>query len=170
MQPDRKFARPSVAWGVLYSQEHRRIVRRVVLEFLKDEGINTSEIIDIELPTSVEVMKERLNFLRKLGLDNDDINSYPLILGCSVRKNIVPVLKYLNKLGMARHFVPAFLRKYLIIVHASVVIDIRPVIYFLQGLDIDPVVIPNVLLRYPDLLAFRQEGTMSTLVAYLVVA
>lgn len=134
------------------------------------EGINSSEIIDIELPTSVEVMKERLNFLRKLGLDNDDINSYPLMLGCGVRKNIVPVLKYLNKLGMARHIVPAFLRKYPMILHASVVIDIRPVICFLQGLDIDPVVIPTLLLRYPDLLAFRQEGTMSTSVAYLVVA
>lgn len=168
MEPERKVTRPSVTWGVLLTQENRRIAQETVLEYLKGEGINTSELAEIELPTAVEVMKQRLGFLRKLGLNNDDINYYPLMLGCSVQKNMVPVLKYLNKIGLARQYVPMLLRKYPNILHASVVIDILPVIYFLQGLDIDPAHIPNVLLRYPDLFAFKQEGTMSTSVAYLV--
>lgn len=168
MEAEPKVTRPSITWGILLTQEHRRTTREIVIEYLNSEGINTSELMCIELPTSVDVMQTRLGFLRKLGLDNDSINNYPLVLGCSVQKNMVPVLKYLKKIGILQHCVAGLLRKYPMILHASVVIDILPVIYFLRGLDIDSMDIPTVLTRYPDVLGFKTEGTMSTSVAYLV--
>ncbi|KAH7365565.1 hypothetical protein KP509_18G035200 [Ceratopteris richardii] len=167
MEAEPKFRRPSVTWGILLSKEHREAAREVI-KYLETEGIDTNMLKQIELPTAVEVMQTRLGFLRKIGLDNEAINNYPLVLGCSVYKNMVPVLKYLKKLGFPQHWVSILVRKYPMILHASVVIDILPVIYFLRGLDIDLVDIPRVLTRYPDLLGFKTEGTMSTSVAYLV--
>ncbi|KAM1256049.1 hypothetical protein COP1_030325 [Malus domestica] len=47
-------------------------------------------------------MRERVEFLQKLGLSVDDITEYPLMLGCSVRKYVIPVLAYLEKIGIPR--------------------------------------------------------------------
>ena len=63
-------------------------------------GIDTNNIERITLPTTVDVMKERVEFLQKLGLSIEDINEYPLMLGCSVKRNMVPILDYLEKLGV----------------------------------------------------------------------
>jgi mTERF domain-containing protein, mitochondrial len=43
-----------------------------------------------------------------------------------------------------------------------------PVVKYLQGMDIKPADIPHVLERYPEVLGYKLEGTMSTSVAYLV--
>lgn len=43
-----------------------------------------------------------------------------------------------------------------------------PVVRYLQGMDIKPVDIPRVLERYPEVLGYKLEGTMSTSVAFLV--
>lgn len=168
MAAEPKFKRPSITWGILLTSDLRRKARDTVIKYLDSEGINTSELTRIELPTTVEVMQTRLGFLRKIGLDNDAINSYPLVLGCSVQKNMVPVLKYLKKIGITDRFLISLLRKYPMILHVSVVIDILPVYYFLRGLDIAALDIPSVLTRYPDVLGFKTDGTMSTSVAYLV--
>ncbi|KAJ7965218.1 Mitochondrial transcription termination factor family protein [Quillaja saponaria] len=61
-----------------------------------------------------------------------------------------------------------FLRRYPQVLHASVVVDLTPVVKYLQGMDIKPVDVPRVLERYPEVLGFKLEGTMSTSVAYLV--
>eukprot|EP00249_Psilotum_nudum_P021321 c28065_g1_i2 orf=103-2241(-) len=161
-------SRPSVTWGVIQSTDERLRTREKVFELLRDEGINTSELLEIELPSTVEVVKERLNFLRKLGLDNKDINNYPLMIGCSVRKNMIPVLDYLEKLGIERRFFPQFVKRYPMVLHSSVVIDLKPAIDYIKGLDIEKKDIPRVLLRFPDVLGFKLEGTISTSVAYLV--
>ncbi|MCO5554132.1 hypothetical protein L7F22_007658 [Adiantum nelumboides] len=168
MAADQKVERPSITWGILLTKDIRQEARQNVLKYLETEGIETAELARIELPSKVDVMQTRLGFLRKIGLDNDAINNYPLILGCSVQKNMVPVLKYLKKLGFPQAWVSMVLKKYPMILHASVVIDILPVIYFLRGLDIDADDLPRVILRYPDVLGFKTEGTMSTSVAYLV--
>jgi mTERF domain-containing protein, mitochondrial len=52
--------------------------------------------------------------------------------------------------------------------HASVVVELVPVIKFLRGLDVERSDIPYVLQKYPELLGFKPEGTMSTSVGYLV--
>ncbi|CAA6663498.1 unnamed protein product [Spirodela intermedia] len=114
------------------------------------------ELDGLELPVTVEVMRERVDFLHSLGLTVADINNYPLVLGCSVKKNMVPVLDYLGKIGVRRSTFTDFLRRYPQVLHASVVIDLAPV-------DV-----PRVLEKYPELLGFKLEGTMSTSVAYLV--
>ncbi|CAA6675547.1 unnamed protein product [Spirodela intermedia] len=62
-------------------------------------------------------MRERIEFLQKLGLSIDDMNEYPLMLGCSVRKNIV--------------------------LHASVVVELAPVVRFLRGLDVERQDVPS---------------------------
>ncbi|KZV16069.1 hypothetical protein F511_26198 [Dorcoceras hygrometricum] len=153
----------------LLQMKNERIVNRAnVYEFLRVIGIIPDELDGLELPVSVEVMKERVNFLQNLGLSIEDINNYPLVLGCSVKKNMVPVLDYLGKLGVRKSTFTDFLRRYPQVLHASVVVDLAPVVKYLQGMDIKPNDIPRVLERYPEVLGFKLEGTMSTSVAYLV--
>lgn len=158
------YSRPS-----LLEMKNEKIANRArVYEFLRGIGIVPDELDGLELPVTVEVMKERVDFLHKLGLTIQDINNYPLILGCSVKKNMVPVLDYLGKLGVRKSTFTEFLRRYPQVLHASVVVDLAPVVKYLQGLDIKPNDIPRVLERYPEVLGFKLEGTMSTSVAYLV--
>eukprot|EP00250_Pteridium_aquilinum_P007542 c17231_g1_i1 orf=99-2192(+) len=156
---------PSVTWGII---PHPPESSRKVLDFLESEGIDTTELHDVELPTSVEVMQERLDFLKKLGLSLEAINNYPLMVTCSIKKNLVPVLDYLEQLGLRSRDLPAFLEKYPVVLHSSVVIDLMPVVEYLLGLDIQRKDISRVIARFPDVLGYRLEGTMSTSVAYLV--
>ena len=92
-----------------------------------------------------------------LGLGPDDLAAYPLALGCSVRKNMVPVLDYLGKIGVRRDELPHLLHRYPQVLHASIVVDLAPVIEYLKWMEVKPGDVPRVL-----------EGTMSTSVAYLV--
>ncbi|KAG2330812.1 hypothetical protein Bca52824_001992 [Brassica carinata] len=158
------YTRPSL----LEMNKEKAANRARVYEFLRGVGIVPDELDGLELPVTADVMKERVDFLRKLGLTVEDINNYPLVLGCSVKKNMVPVLDYLGKLGVRKSTFTEFLRRYPQVLHASVVIDLAPVVKYLQGLDIKPVDVPRVLERYPEVLGFKLEGTMSTSVAYLV--
>lgn len=50
-----------------------------VYEFLCGIGIFPDEFNELELSVIVEAMKERIDFLYKLGLSIEDINNYPLI-------------------------------------------------------------------------------------------
>lgn len=153
----------------LLQMKNERIANRArVYEFLRGIGVIPDELDGLELPVTVEVMRERVDFLHKLGLTIEDINNYPLVLGCSVKKNIVPVLDYLGKLGVRKSTFTEFLRRYPQVLHASVVVDLAPVVKYLQGMDIKPNDIPRVLEMYPEVLGFKLEGTMSTSVAYLV--
>ncbi|CAH9121591.1 unnamed protein product [Cuscuta epithymum] len=154
--------------SLLQMKNERVANRALVYDFLRGVGIMTDELDGLELPPSVEVMRERLDFLHKLGLTIEDINNYPLVLGCSVKKNMIPVLDYLGKLGVRKSTLTGFLRRYPQVLHASVVVDLAPVVKHLQGLDIKPNDIPRVLEQYPEVLGFKLEGTMSTSVAYLV--
>ncbi|ONH93694.1 hypothetical protein PRUPE_8G247800 [Prunus persica] len=158
------YSRPSL----LDMKNDRMENRARVYEFLRGIGIVPDELDGLELPVTVEVMRERVDFLHKLGLTIEDLNNYPLVLGCSVKKNMIPVLDYLGKLGVRKSTFTEFLRRYPQVLHASVVIDLSPVVKYLQGMDIKPDDIPRVLERYPEVLGFKLEGTMSTSVAYLV--
>ncbi|XP_057964039.1 transcription termination factor MTERF4, chloroplastic [Malania oleifera] len=158
------YSRPSLS-----QMKNERMENRArVYEFLRGIGIVPDELDGLELPVTVEVMRERIDFLHKLGLTIEDINNYPLVLGCSVKKNMIPVLDYLGKLGVWKSTFTNLLRRYPQVLHASVVVDLAPVVKFLQGLDIKPNDIPRVLERYPEVLGFKLEGTMSTSVAFLV--
>jgi len=81
-------------------------------------------------------MRERVEFIQKLGLKIDDINQYPLILGCSLRKNMIPVLGYLEKNGISRSKLGEFIKNYPQVLHASVIVELAPVVKFLRGLDV----------------------------------
>lgn len=169
-QPNKfpEYEMPSVTWGVVQGRKERLVSKVIICDYLKGLGIITDELEDIELPSTVDVMRERVEFLQKLGLTIDDINEYPLMLGCSVRKNIIPVLGYLEKSGIQRSKLGAFVKNYPQVLHASVVVELQPVVKFLRGLDIEKEDIGYVLQKYPELLGFKLEGTMSTSVAYLV--
>lgn len=158
------YGRPS-----LLEMKNERIENRAhVYEFLRGIGIVPDELDGLELPVTVEVMRERVEFLHTLGLTIEDINNYPLVLGCSVKKNMIPVLDYLGKLGVRKDTLTNFLQRYPQVLHASVVVDLAPVVKYLQGMDIKPNDIPRVLEKYPEVMGFKLEGTMSTSVAYLV--
>ncbi|KAL3844491.1 hypothetical protein ACJIZ3_001894 [Penstemon smallii] len=168
---ERKEVNPSSFYShpSLLQMKNERIANRArVYEFLRGIGIVPDELDGLELPVTVEVMRERVDFLHSLGLTIEDINNYPLVLGCSVKKNMVPVLDYLGKLGVRNSTFTEFLRRYPQVLHASVVVDLAPVVKYLQGMDIKPNDIPRVLEKYPEVLGFKLEGTMSTSVAYLV--
>ncbi|EEF37640.1 transcription termination factor MTERF4, chloroplastic isoform X2 [Ricinus communis] len=153
----------------LLDMKNNKIANRAkVYEFLQSIGIVPDELDGLELPVTVEVMRERVDFLHQLGLTIEDINNYPLVLGCSVKKNMIPVLDYLGKLGVRKSSFTEFLRRYPQVLHASVVVDLAPVVKYLQGMDIKPNDIPRVLEKYPEVMGFKLEGTMSTSVAYLV--
>ncbi|XP_024981149.1 transcription termination factor MTERF4, chloroplastic [Cynara cardunculus var. scolymus] len=153
----------------LLEMKNERIATRArVYDFLRGIGIEPDELDGLELPVTVDVMKERVDFLHTLGLTIEDINNYPLVLGCSVKKNMIPVLDYLGKLGVRRSTLTEFLRRYPQVLHASVVVDLAPVVKHLEGMDIKPNNIPRVLEKYPEVLGYKLEGTMSTSVAYLV--
>ncbi|KAJ7542413.1 hypothetical protein O6H91_10G105900 [Diphasiastrum complanatum] len=160
--------RPSITWGGVQDNKAQNTARDEVINFLKAEGFDTREIESLDLPTSVAIVKERLDFLSKLGLEKEHINEYPLMICCSVKKNMVPVIDYLEKLGFTSEILPIFLRKYPMVLHTSVVVDLQPVVSYLEGFGIDRNDISKVLLKNPDVLGFRLEGTMSTSVAYLV--
>ncbi|XP_021714854.1 transcription termination factor MTERF4, chloroplastic-like [Chenopodium quinoa] len=163
-----EYEMPSVTWGVVQGRKERLVSKVIICDYLKTLGIITDELEDIELPSTVDVMRERVEFLQKLGLSIDDINEYPLMLGCSVRKNMIPVLGYLEKIGIPRGRLGEFVKNYPQVLHASVVVELVPVIRFLRGLDVEKEDIGYVLQKYPELLGFKLEGTMSTSVAYLV--
>ncbi|WOL06515.1 hypothetical protein Cni_G15249 [Canna indica] len=159
---------PSVTWGVIQGRKERLVSRVIISDYLKSLGIVPDELVDLELPSSVDIMRERVEFLTRIGLSVDDLNAYPLVLACSVRKNMIPVLGYLEKIGVSRSRLGEFIRAYPQVLHASVVVELVPVVKFIRGLDVDRPDIPYVLQRYPELLGFKTEGTMSTSVAYLV--
>ncbi|KAH9311609.1 hypothetical protein KI387_026644 [Taxus chinensis] len=155
---------PEIRW----SRNDGYTDKQTVLNYLKSAGFETEELEELELPLTVDVMKERVQFLQKLGLTIDDINEYPLMLACSVKKNMVPVLDYLQKVGVRKSALTDMLRRYPQVLLSSVVIDLQPVIKYLGGLDIKANQIPRVIETFPELLGFKLEGTMSTSVAYLI--
>lgn len=159
---------PTVTWGVVQGRKEKLVSRVIVSDYLKTIGIVPDELEDLELPSTVDVMRERVEFLQKIGLTIDDINEYPLMLACSVRKNIIPVLGYLEKIGIQRSRLGEFVKNYPQCLHASVVVELVPVVKFLRGLDVERQDIGYVLMKYPELLGFKLEGTMSTSVAYLL--
>ncbi|KAJ0026205.1 hypothetical protein Pint_07788 [Pistacia integerrima] len=159
---------PSVTWGVVQGKKEKLVNRVKICDYLKNLGIIPDELEGLELPSTVEVMEERVVFLQKLGLTVDDINEYPLMLGCSMRKNMIPVLGYLEKIGIQKLKLGEFVKNYPQVLHASVVVELMPVVKFLRGLDVEKQDLGYVLMKYPELLGFKLEGTMSTSVAYLV--
>ncbi|OAY79592.1 transcription termination factor MTERF4, chloroplastic [Ananas comosus] len=163
-----EYEMPSVTWGAIQGRKERLVSRVVISDYLKSLGVVPDELEAVELPSTVDVMRERVEFLQRLGLTVDDLNAYPLALACSVRKNVVPVLGYLEKLGVPRARLADLLRAYPQVLHASVIADLAPVVKSLRGLDVERQDVPYVLQRYPELLGFKPEGTMSTSVAYLV--
>ncbi|EFJ23121.1 hypothetical protein SELMODRAFT_103816 [Selaginella moellendorffii] len=166
--PPAPVVRPSITWGVVGDKNAQREGRERVLDYLRGEGINTDEFESVELPTTVDVMAERLDFLKNLGLEKIHINEYPLVVCCSVKKNMVPVINYLEALGFSAADLTKLLRKYPMVLHSSVTVDIQPVVIYLMGLGVPRSMVPRPLVKYPDMLGFRLEGTMSTSIAYLV--
>ncbi|KAK6775604.1 hypothetical protein RDI58_026605 [Solanum bulbocastanum] len=163
-----EYEMPTVTWGVVQGRKEKLVSRVIISDYLKSIGIIPDELEELELPSTVEVMRERVEFLQKIGLTVDDMNEFPLMLGCSVRKNIIPVLTYLEKIGLQRSKLHEFIKIYPQCLHTSVVVELVPVIKFLRGLDVEKQDIGYVLMKYPELLGFKLEGTMSTSVAYLV--
>ncbi|KAI6668205.1 hypothetical protein NL676_028537 [Syzygium grande] len=63
-----------------------------VYEFLREIVIVPDELDELELQIKVKVMKVRIDLLHKFGLTIEDINNYLLVLGCSMKKNTIPML------------------------------------------------------------------------------
>jgi len=127
---------PVVTWGVIQGRKEKLVSRVIIFDYLKGLGIIPDELQDFELPSTVEVMRKRVEFIQKLGLKIDDINQYPLILGCSLRKNMIHVLGYLEKNGISRSKLGEFIKNYPQVLHASVIVELAPAVKFLRGLDV----------------------------------
>ncbi|GAY34915.1 hypothetical protein CUMW_277490 [Citrus unshiu] len=110
---------PSVTWGVVQGKKEKLVNRVKICDYLKSLGIIPDELENLELPSTIEVMEERVMFLRSLDWTIDDINEYPLMLGCSMRKNMIPVFSYLEKIGIAKSKLGEFVKKYLQVLHAK---------------------------------------------------
>ncbi|KAK4853995.1 hypothetical protein QYF36_017445 [Acer negundo] len=170
-RPDNLLLLRCARFTVLHGQRsNRKSFSHFLFSLCKTQGLGIipDELENLELPSTVEVMEQRVSFLQKLGLTVDDINEYPLMLGCSMRKNMIPVLSYLEKIGIQKSKLGEFVKNYPQVLHASVVVELMPVVKFLRGLDVEKQDLGYVLMKYPELLGFKLEGTMSTSVAYLV--
>eukprot|EP00850_Spirogloea_muscicola_P001026 SM000004S14896 [mRNA] locus=s4:51571:54763:- [translate_table: standard] len=114
-------------------------------------------------------MEERLEFLRELGVDVvKAARDFPPLLGCSISRNFIPVLDYLESIPVSRASLPLIVQKYPRILYSSVVVDLMPVVNFLLGLGVQKPNLERVLACYPQILGSKLEGNMSTAVAYLV--
>ncbi|KAL0284112.1 UNVERIFIED_CONTAM: Transcription termination factor MT, chloroplastic [Sesamum angustifolium] len=129
-----EYEMPTVTWGAIQGRKEKLVSRVIICDYLKSIGIVPDELEEVELPSTVDVMRERVEFLQKIGLTIDDINEYPLMLGCSVRKNMIPVLGYLEKIGIPRARMGEFVKNYPQCLHASVVVELVPVVKSLRGL------------------------------------
>lgn len=164
------FAEPSVSATTVEKYEKQLTEEEAVTEYLESVGIDITNLDeDLDLPPSIAIVRERVEFLQKIGLTVEDINDYPLMLGYSVKRNLIPVLSYLESLGVTSKSLPILIRKYPQILHSSVVIDLQPHVEYIEGLGIQRADIGSVLTRYPDIFGFKIEGTISTSTAYLVM-
>ncbi|KAF3775228.1 hypothetical protein EJ110_NYTH50946 [Nymphaea thermarum] len=94
-------------------------------------------ILSIRAFSPIRVMQERVEFVMRIGLNIDDMNAYPHMLGCSMRNNMIPILDYLEKIGIHRSKLDEFVKSHPQVLHTSIVIDLVPVVKFLQGIDIE---------------------------------
>nr|XP_029116274.1 transcription termination factor MTERF4, chloroplastic-like [Elaeis guineensis] len=140
--------------------------RANLYELLRGLSVISNELDGLDLPITVDIMRERIDFIHSLGLTMEDINNYPLVLACSIKKNMIPILNCLEKLGVRKANIMEFL--YPLVLHVSVIIDLAPIVKHLQDLDLKPGDLPRALKRDLELLGFKLEGTMSTSVAYLI--
>ncbi|XP_024395393.1 transcription termination factor MTERF4, chloroplastic [Physcomitrium patens] len=166
-----QFAEPSVTAEEMEIYEKQLTEEEGVIVYLNSIGVDTASLdeLEVDLPTSLAIVRERVEFLLKIGLTVEDINDYPLILGYSVRRNLIPVLTFLEELGVTSQSLPILVRKYPQVLHSSVVVDLLPHVEYLEGLGIRRADMGSVLTRYPNLLGFKIEGTISTSTAYLVM-
>ncbi|KAM1049406.1 hypothetical protein ACFX2C_028513 [Malus domestica] len=111
---------------------------------------------NLELPSAVDVMREIVEFLQKLGLSIDDINKYPLMIGCSVRKNMIPVLAYLEKIGI--------LRPKLEVSRGTMSTSVA----YLVSIGVSPRDIGPMVMQYPFVLGMRIGTVIKPFVDYLV--
>ncbi|KAL6560426.1 hypothetical protein OROGR_003985 [Orobanche gracilis] len=72
---------PTVTWGVIQGRKEKLVSRVIICDYLKSIGIIRDELEELELPSTSDVMRERVDFLQKIGLTVDDFNEYPLMLG-----------------------------------------------------------------------------------------
>ncbi|XP_024378045.1 transcription termination factor MTERF4, chloroplastic [Physcomitrium patens] len=167
------FAEPIVTVGEVEKHEKQLTEEEAVTEYLESVGIDPSSFdelyLQLQLPASLDIVRERVMFLQKIGLTVEDINDYPIMLGYSVKRNFIPVLTYLESLGVTSNSLPILVRKYPQILHTSVVIDLQPHVEYLEGLGIQRADIGSVLTHYPEIFGFKIEGTISTSTAYLVM-
>ena len=76
-----------------------------------------------------------MDFHHTLTLTIDDLKNYLLVLGCSVQKNMIP-FDFLGKLGVRKSTFIEFLRRYPLVLHAGVVIDLALVAKYHPGYQV----------------------------------
>ncbi|KAA8522532.1 hypothetical protein F0562_013107 [Nyssa sinensis] len=164
---------PTVTWGFVQGRKEKLVSRVIICDYLKSLGIIPDELEHLELPSTVEVMRERVEFLQKLGLTIDDINAYPSMLGCSVRKNMLPVLGYLEKIGIQRSRLGEFIKNYPRVLNAKLLGfklegTMSTSVAYLVSIGVNPRDIGPMVTQYPYFLGMRVGTVIKPLVDYLV--
>eukprot|EP00897_Mesotaenium_endlicherianum_P007818 jgi/Mesen1/7064/ME000369S06389 len=143
--------------------------RAPILKYLQSVDIDMDQFEDLDLPESLEIVKERLEFLRNFGVDVAQVvNDFPPLVGCSVARNFIPVLTYLENIPIRKENLPTLVSRYPRVLYSSVIVDLMPIIDYLMGLGISRSALEAVILRSPEVLGFKLEGTMSTSVNFMV--
>lgn len=86
--------------------EEQLTEQEAIISYLGTLGIDTTNLDDVELPGSLAIVRDRVEFLQKIGLTVDNINDFPDMVGYSIKRNLIPVLTYLESLGVTPTSLP----------------------------------------------------------------
>ncbi|GAQ88129.1 Mitochondrial transcription termination factor family protein [Klebsormidium nitens] len=148
-------------------------VQQRMVWYLESIGVDVDAIDLSTVPGTGEEQEEKVDYLVSLGLAQetvaDIIGRWPQLLRLSLRKNIIPVIKYLECAWIAfrPEQIVELLGKYPQILYHSFELTLQPRVLFLRGVGLTRSQSQDVFLRVPSFFDTRIERSPSTSMAYL---
>ncbi|KAE8726934.1 putative Angio-associated migratory cell protein [Hibiscus syriacus] len=144
-------------------KRHKRQKRERVkiCDYFKSLGIIPDELENLELPSTVEVMCARVQFLQKLGFTIDDINEYPLSFDARLQRAIWDTFcrSIRSCWGLSSRGTMSTSVAYLASIGVSPR-DIGPVYFFCLKLKIDPDGFARIIEKMPQIASLNQHVLM----------
>ncbi|KAK6143053.1 hypothetical protein DH2020_023401 [Rehmannia glutinosa] len=163
---------PSVTWGVIQGRKEKLVSRVIICDYLKSIGIVPDELEELELPSTVDVMRERVELLRKnwnsRARMGEFVKNYPQCLHTSVVVELVPVVRFLRGLDVEKQDIGYVLMKYPELLGFKLEGTMSTSVAYLISIGVNPRDIGPMVTQYPYILGMRVGTMIKPLVDYLV--